>query len=655
MDPNAKRFAIRLGWAIVCTAALPAPLRVGYAEPAPDPAPVVFDRAARLHVEVALRTLNMTTNDAAFDKDVAEPRLAPAGLRRMLEAPFALPELGDRVMAAATGGDAATLWALAAELLEVGPLPDDGIGLSGAADWPVGFDPALTAALDRFLVQAGRAEALAGQAFAGVEAAERDWMAATYLAGVFNAEDHAEVRDAMTAFGFSAALVERVVAEGCAVDPAPAASNMLDGVAAIDMGALLAAGQVLHAGLRQLELDAAHVERWPTQRVDRLTPLGLVSIGSVQSDRYTDPALLILDPAGDDRYSGAAAVVNGLSGRSAGAVLDLAGNDDYGGRGLLAAGSALFGIQVTLDVSGDDRYRAAYAGQGAGLFGVALLEDCAGDDRYRAQGVAQGAGYAGVGLLHDADGRDLYDVGFQGQACAGLRGVGLMIDVAGADHYLAGGRLPDYDRYPERYLTLAQGCAVGMRPFGGGGVAALVDLAGNDVYLADVYGQGVGYWYAVGMLLDRAGLDTYHIFQYGQGAGIHLSLGLLADWGGSDRYQAHALAQGSAHDFAVGMLFDHAGHDRYGGDHHVQGRAINNAFGLLLDGGGDDSYQARDGARAQGIGHDGGLREYGSLALLIDLAGNDGYSSGATNGAAFERPDFGVVLDVAPAVPEGVE
>ena len=33
----------------------------------------------------------------------------------------------------------------------------------------------------------------------------------------------------------------------------------------------------------------------------------------------------------------------------------------------------------------------------------------------------------------------------------------------------------------------------------------------------------------------------------------------------------------------------------------------------------------------------------GSLALLIDLGGDDHYTCGATNGAALQRPDYGVV------------
>ena len=82
------------------------------------------------------------------------------------------------------------------------------------------------------------------------------------------------------------------------------------------------------------------------------------------------------------------------------------------------------------------------------------------------------------------------------------------MDATGNDRYLSGGRLPNFDNHDRRFNCFAQGFAMGMRPFAGGGVAALVDMAGSDTYQADVFGQGAAYWYGAGLLLDRMGDDT---------------------------------------------------------------------------------------------------------------------------------------------------
>jgi hypothetical protein len=195
--------------------------------------------------------------------------------------------------------------------------------------------------------------------------------------------------------------------------------------------------------------------------------------------------------------------------------------------------------------------------------------------------------------------------------------------------------------------------SMGVRPFAGGGYGVLIDRSGNDAYIADVFGQGVSYWYSVGMLLDGAGNDTYDVHHYGQGSGIHMSVGLLADYGGQDRYGGHILTQGNAHDYGVGMLVDHDGDDTYTADHHAQGRALNNGFAVLFDRAGDDAYFGRQPGRCQGVGNDGGKREYGSIAVLMDLAGRDRYTCGAHDGTRMLRPDFGVVYDVGGEVADG--
>ena len=589
------------------------------------------------HLQTALTCLNMTARDPGFEKDLGKPVVVLSWIRRLLNDPMALPGVANRVLEAATND----LWSAAFDWLEV-KIPDN-TGTPARSEIVFqGLDPELAGALGRFVQAAGQADAWLDKAFDRVTEKDMRYAAASYFASTFNAEDKADVREALEQFGLDKKDIEEAIHESQAIDPEPAATRFLAIVQKTDLAALLSAGQVFHRAVKELRDQCGHVTAWPDKTTSFETPLGSVIIGSAGNDDYSDDSLLILDPSGDDTYSGG---VRPFSRARLSALVDLAGADTYSGRGIKAPGSAVFGVTVLMDVGGDDLYKAEFTGQGAAFFGVAWLEDGAGDDVYRAYAHAQGAGYVGMGVLEDNEGNDLYEVGLLGQGCSGVLGIGLLIDREGNDRYSAGGRDHDYERNDERYVSLAQGCAIGTRPFAGAGLAALIDLAGNDTYSADVYGQGVGYWYSVGMLLDASGHDTYTMYQYGQGSGIHMSLGLLADGAGNDLYTGYILVQGNAHDYGVGEFFDRNGDDTYTADHHAQGRALNNGFALLVDSGGNDAYFARQPDQCQGIGNDAGLREYGSLAILMDLGGTDRYSCGATNGCRMPRPDFGIVYD----------
>jgi hypothetical protein len=241
-------------------------------------------------------------------------------------------------------------------------------------------------------------------------------------------------------------------------------------------------------------------------------------------------------------------------------------------------------------------------------------------------------------------GDTVYRAAEKAQGFGGVAGYGLLRDLAGDDSYFAGGKYP-CSWTPGQNFSLSQGFGFGMRPFAGGGIGVLCDLDGNDRYEAGVYGQGASYWYSVGLLLDREGNDTYKAFQYCQGAGIHLSSGALIDWSGNDTYTAHAICQGAAHDYSVGMLIDRTGNDGYTGDSTAQGAAIHNSFAMLLDRCGDDRYVGTDLKQSQASGHDGGRREYGSIAMLLDLGGKDFYSQGWKNNSSWTKPFYGVGMD----------
>lgn len=604
----------------------------------------------------ALECMGMTEADLGFDKDVAKPRWALGWVRETLRQPLRLPETAARIRAAATG-DTAEVWRLSSELLEASaPSPArDGREVGFAAS--NALTPHLAGFIGEFVEQAGLARDALDRALAPVPPAGRSYAAASVLAGLLALEDHADRAAAIRAAGATSGDVARVEAEALDLDPAPASSNVLDVLLGVDPGELLRGGERLHAAAVRLAEQARSVRDWPAAPVVVPTELGNVVVGTPGPDRYEAPALLIIDPGGDDVYAGEAGVANGLRagpGRAesgaarpveVAATIDLAGNDVYEGRGVFGPGSALFGLAIQLDAEGNDVRHDPYAGQAAALCGVAWLEDRAGDDSYRGGQFCQGAAVAGLAVLDDGGGNDLYEAGLAAQAYSGVRGAGWLIDRAGNDRYLAGNREPDWGRHADRFLSLSQGFSIGMRPFSGGGFAALVDLAGNDTYVADVYGQGVSYWYSAGFLLDLQGNDTYRMFHYGQGSGIHLSLGLLSDEGGDDAYVGSVLAQGNGHDYAVGMLIDRAGNDSYTADQHSQGRGLYNALGILVDAAGDDVYFARQTNECQGLGHEGATREYGCLGLLIDESGADQYACRADNATATLRPWYGLVWD----------
>ena len=74
------------------------------------------------------------------------------------------------------------------------------------------------------------------------------------------------------------------------------------------------------------------------------------------------------------------------------------------------------------------------------------------------------------------------------------------------------------------------------RPFGGnrrlsahqseaGGLGALLDVDGDDVYEAGNFSQGLGYWYGTGVLWDGGGDDRFESVYFTQGSGAHFAIG----------------------------------------------------------------------------------------------------------------------------------
>jgi hypothetical protein len=369
-------------------------------------------------------------------------------------------------------------------------------------------------------------------------------------------------------------------------------------------------------------------------------PAGRVEIGGFGRNVYAEDVLLSVDLGGDDLYTGSAGGTLYTPAKTS-VVIDLGGDDVYRTTVGLAQGSGTYGVGVLVDAAGNDLYETKNVSQGSGHMGVGILWDLAGDDRYVGNCMVQGTGFEGIGILRDDGGRDEYRLRYKGQGHGAARGVGVLDDRGGNDSYSAGGLLRDEARDNSRFLSLSQGFGLGLRAdrpehSTSGGLGLLVDHAGDDRYLADVYGQGCAYWYAIGALLDGGGRDFYEVHNYGQGAGIHMAVGLLFDLGGDDRYLGGAHALGHALDRAFGFFLDVSGDDVYDStDGESQGAAVKPwAVGLFADLRGDDVY------RGGGNGYvrapkDGG--EEWPKAFFFDRGGNDRYAPKSRTGTNDEK------------------
>ncbi len=350
-----------------------------------------------------------------------------------------------------------------------------------------------------------------------------------------------------------------------------------------------------------------------------------LEVGGPGPDSHS--ATLVIDTGGNDSYTGCSWVV------------DLGGDDTYRdcGSGLLACG-------LIVDLAGNDRYLGGDFTEGGAAFGAALLLDVAGDDRYEAGQCSQGAGVFGIGMLFDLAGRDAYRGDRFVQGFGGVRGLGALSDVEGNDTYYAGGKFSHTPLLPENFQSLSQGFGFGLRGANtSGGVAILCDHAGNDIYSAEIFGQGASYWFSLGILVDSAGHDKYDLYQYGQGAGIHLSAGVLFDRAGNNAYSRNnGGAQGCGHDWATGLLWDLAGDDYYQGSGLTQGGANANGIGILIDRAGADAYS---GNHAEVEGFSFASRDTIGLGLMLDLGGKDKYTSGGKDDSVWTKSNVGVGLD----------
>jgi hypothetical protein len=259
---------------------------------------------------------------------------------------------------------------------------------------------------------------------------------------------------------------------------------------------------------------------------------------------------------------------------------------------------------------------------------ILLLLDLGGDDVYEGPVAASASPTLPVSILVDMGGNDTYralDPMDLAQGC-GFFGTGVLVDVRGRDRYEA--------------VRCAQG-------FGLFGTGLLADLEGDDTYRTGTSGQGAGIL-GVGLLFDRSGADAYTLDGDGQGYGGPGGVGTLVDLQGDDTYYAEPYAekvnrpdyhsqgiinssnaQGSGmgrrgditdgHAWAGGMgtLLDLAGNDTYTSGNWSAGAGYWYGMGFLYDAQGDDTYRASVFSLAAGA--------HFCIAGLFDDGGDDRY------------------------------
>src|SRR5207245_1331133 len=144
----------------------------------------------------------------------------------------------------------------------------------------------------------------------------------------------------------------------------------------------------------------------------------------------------------------------------------------------------------------------------------------------------------------------------------------------------------------------------------------------NDLYHADLFGQGFASTWGCGVLVDLAGNDVY------DAGGVHSDAPLHRD-------RTQSLSQGFAIGMrpdasgGVGVLVDVAGNDRYLADIYGQGASYWFSLGLLI---------ADHGSAAP-------ARDTGGIGLLLDAGGADVYSEPLRDGKVWTDGLVGAGID----------
>ncbi len=376
-------------------------------------------------------------------------------------------------------------------------------------------------------------------------------------------------------------------------------------------------------------------------RFELNTPIGSLLLGRFKEYQNSNKYAIVIEAGEDTHYTKLHSSKYPFEAPIS-TLLDLYGDDQYEGR----AAYGCFSLSVLRDLEGDDKYTCKGPGLGCGFFGAGLLMDHEGNDHYsHSKLYGQGVGLAGLGLLADLKGDDTYECGAYAQGLGLTGGIGILFDQAGADAYKASDDTIISEAYGNRPLSMSQGCGTGRRAdFGdgkslSGGLGGLVDGGGDDTYYANIFSQGMGYWWGYGFLEDLGGDDSYRGLWYAQGIGAHFALGNFSDLSGNDSYNNDAVVSqvlGNGRDASIGVFFDGSGDDSYVIPNRAAGEGDLNGIGLFWDRQGKDTYRVQGqkplkrtpciGATSTEKNADKGFRgKMPTIGVFLDTGGEDNY------------------------------
>lgn len=241
-------------------------------------------------------------------------------------------------------------------------------------------------------------------------------------------------------------------------------------------------------------------------------------------------------------------------------------SDDFVNKGILTDGDEHV-VAVGLDLAGNDRFAPdrvfndindgdnapgcdtrsmGEAGKlwernltaGSAFAGVGILWDTQGDDFYGGRSIAVGTGHVGgVGIVVDqGNGNDDHSAVRFAHGTAFFSAMGVLLDEGGNDRYALENDVPFFNEF-EHFI----GCDVSTRDGIGranfNGIAALVDVAGNDVYFTQPHDPSIpgasrdDVTTTQGSTGTRLNIGPYPISEVGA-----LGFGLLWDHEGDDTY-----------------------------------------------------------------------------------------------------------------------
>jgi len=378
-----------------------------------------------------------------------------------------------------------------------------------------------------------------------------------------------------------------------------------------------------------LEYGADHVstlqnlKQIKTEEFD--TSIGKIAIGGIGDDIHQNgPYAIIVDVGGDDYYKGSVAASDGVTKISV--VLDLDRNDLYENsdpnKGSQGFGNGRLGI--LFDLNGSDTYKSISKSQGSGIkAGVGILWDKGGDDFYYSGELSQGFGGEVINTYNATN--------VPNSDREKGSGFGLLVDGGGADVFIAENLGTHSAQFPGKRISenWSQGAGYGRDGYG-----ILIDLGeGDDIYVANLFAQGVAFCKGTGMLFDVEGSNFYYGKQYIQGAAAKGGIGIFFDLRGDDYYQAlSSQGLGSARgpdlsgDPALAFFLDESGNDTYRFNGHSCGVGMNDAIGYFFDVEGDDTYTNVMGRSI--FPQDGFFGQRLTMGFFCDLGGHDNYLNG---------------------------